>query len=187
MSSLIRVVAISGSLRKASTNTGLLRYMQKIGPDYNMDISIANLQDIPLYNQDEDPTGSEKQYTPAIQKLRDQVEGADAVLFATPEYNYSVSPVLTNAIAWLSRGTGEKPQVLKGKKAFVVGSGGGVGTCRAQYHLRQMFVFLKVTAIPDECCVRRFSGNIFDKNGDVTDGDTQQKLKDYMSAFQKWY
>ena len=115
------------------------------------------------------------------------MEKCDVVLFASPEYNYSISPVLTNAIAWLSRPTGGKDQVLKNKKAFIVGSGGGLGTARAQYHLRQMFVFLKITAIPEECFVRRFTGNIFNEEGDVVDGETKEKLEGYMEAFRKWY
>jgi chromate reductase len=131
--STIKVLGICGSLRRASTNMGLMRYAQQHVPE-GMSVEIADLADMPFYNADI----SDKP-APVI-RLLGQLERADAILFACPEYNYSLAPALKNALDWASREPGN--HLLAGKAAAIMGTGGGMGTSRAQYHLRQVGVFL---------------------------------------------
>jgi len=134
-STVVKTLGISGSLRKGSYNTAALRAAVELVPD-GMSLEIADISQIPLYNDDVRQAG----YPPVVQKFREQIAAADALLFASPEYNYSVSGVLKNAIDWLSRFT---PQPFAGKPMAVFGaSGGPLGTARSQYHLRQMMIFL---------------------------------------------
>ena len=131
----MNILGISGSLRAGSFNTALLRTAQASAPE-DMTIDIATLEQIPLYNGDND--GLEKPQP--VQDLSDAIRRADGVLIATPEYNFSMSGVLKNAIDWVSR---VDDQPFAGKPLGIMGaSAGGLGTARAQYHLRQVFVFL---------------------------------------------
>jgi chromate reductase len=101
-------------------------------------MEIADISKIPLYNQDE----NEKGFPDSVTKLVDQINAADCVVFSTPEYNYSIPGVLKNAIDWVSRSP-DKP--FNNKPAAIIGaSPGKIGTARAQYHLRQVGVFLNI-------------------------------------------
>jgi chromate reductase, NAD(P)H dehydrogenase (quinone) len=140
MAEVIKILGIPGSLRKASYNRFLLRAAQELAPE-GATIDIFELDDIPSFNQDE-----ERNPPARIVSLKSMVRAADAILFATPEYNYSVPGVLKNAIDWASRPYGdsawnEKPVAVMGASV------GRIGTARAQYHLRQMFVFLNMHAL----------------------------------------
>ncbi len=124
----LRVLAISGSLRKASFNTGLLRAAKEIAPD-GMEITIFDIKDLPFYNGDVEAQGD-----PApVVALKSAVRDADAVLFATPEYNWGTSGVLKNAIDWASRDREEGS--FMGKPGTIIGAGGRSGTARAQMQL----------------------------------------------------
>ena len=129
-----KIVAISGSLRKASFNTAALRAAQELAPA-GVSIEIADISDIPLYDEDLRHEGS---FPDTVMRLRNQIAAADAVLFACPEYNYSVSGVLKNAIDWASRAPS---QPFDGKAYAILGAAGGLlGTSRGQWHLRQIMV-----------------------------------------------
>jgi chromate reductase len=135
MSEPIKLVAFCGSLRKASFNRLALRAFIERLPQ-GASAETIEIGDWPLYNADVQAQGFPAQ----IQAANQKVAAADGIVFASPEYNYSVSGVLKNAIDWLSRFT---PQPFAGKPMAVFGaSGGPLGTARSQYHLRQMMVFL---------------------------------------------
>jgi chromate reductase len=137
----IQVLAISGSLRKAAFNTALLRAAQELAPE-GMSIQIyADLASIPRYDDNIRVAG----YPPVVATLRDRVRAADALIFATPEYNRSFPGVLKNAIDWASR---RPAQPLDGKPAAVMGAGPGVlGTALANYQLRQVLSVLNVHVV----------------------------------------
>jgi chromate reductase len=134
MSEPIKLVAFCGSLRKGSFNRlALQAFIERLPQGASAEtIEI----DWPLYNADVQAQG----FPAAVQAAQQKILAADGIVFASPEYNYSVSGVLKNAIDWLSRMT---PQPFVGKPMAVFGaSGGPLGTARSQYHLRQMMIFL---------------------------------------------
>ena len=136
----IKILGISGSLRKGSFNTAALRAAIELAPE-GVTIIEADISDIPLYNEDVNAQGR----PPSVERFRQQIRDADALLFVTPEYNYSVPGVLKNAIDWASR---PPEQPFAGKPAAIMGASPGViGTARAQYHLRQIAVFLDLKVL----------------------------------------
>src|SRR5580693_8102376 len=131
----ITILAICGSLRQGSFNKAALRAAIEEKPP-GMTIETADIGSIPLYNEDVRALG----FPPPVERLRGQIAAADALLFVTPEYNYSLPGVLKNAIDWASR---PPNQPFAGKPLAIMGVSGGMGgTMRAQYHLRQVAVFL---------------------------------------------
>lgn len=173
----INVLAICGSLRAKSTNRGLLRYAQAKAPD-GMKIHLADLLDVPFYNADlaEKPA--------AVLQLLKQLEQADALLLACPEYNYSMAPALKNALDWASREADN--HLLSGKPVAIMGSGGGMGTSRAQYHLRQTCVYLNLHPLNQpEVFANAFSG-AFDHDGNLTDERIQGLITKQLDALLRW-
>ena len=135
MSEPIKLVAFCGSLRKASFNRMALQVFAERAPA-GTTVKTIEIGDWPLYDADIQAQG----FPDKVQAAHKAMLAADGIVFASPEYNYSVSGVLKNAIDWLSRMT---PQPFAGKPMAVFGaSGGPLGTARAQYHLRQMMIFL---------------------------------------------
>ena len=135
MSEPIKLVAFCGSLRKGSFNRMALQAFAERAPA-GTTVETIEIGDWPLYDADIQAQG----FPDKVQAAQKAMLAADGIVFASPEYNYSVSGVLKNAIDWLSRMT---PQPFAGKPMAVFGaSGGPLGTARAQYHLRQMMVFL---------------------------------------------
>jgi chromate reductase len=135
MSEPIKLVAFCGSLRKGSFNRmALSAFIERLPAGAT--VETIEIADWPLYDADIQAKG----FPAPVQAAQQKMLAADGVVFATPEYNYSISGVLKNAIDWLSRMT---PQPFAGKPVAMFGaSGGPLGTARAQYHLRQMMVFL---------------------------------------------
>ena len=125
------IVALSGSLRAGSFNARLLEIAKDLAPK-DAEIEIYDYSDVPLYNGDLDDANAPA----AVQHLRERIRRADAVLIATPEYNFSVPGVLKNALDWASRPYGQS--AVAGKPLAIIGGGGGQGTNRAQDHLRQI-------------------------------------------------
>jgi chromate reductase len=139
MKETIRILGIAGSLRKASYNRGLLRAAAELVPT-GAQVEIFELDGIPAFNQDQEQNPPER-----VAVLKRKIREADAILFVTPEYNYSVPGVLKNAIDWASRPYGDN--AWNGKPAAIMGASiGAIATARAQYHLRQMMVFLNMFA-----------------------------------------
>lgn len=177
MSKTIKVLAISGSLRAKSTNTGLVNYAQANAPD-GIEITIANIKELPFYNADltEKPA--------AVQTLLTQLAEADALLLACPEYNYSIAPALKNALDWASREPNN--ELLSGKPVAIMGSAGGMGSSRAQYHLRQVCVFLNLHPLnkPEIFC--NAFANTFDQQGVLIDERIQGLIIDQLATLQTW-
>lgn len=172
----MKVIGISGSLRKASTNTGLLRCAAQHMPQ-GMDFEILDIGDIPLYNGDLDKPDSVKR---VVAKMAE----ADALVLACPEYNYSIAPALKNVLDWASR---EKDNAaLAGKPVAIMGSGGGMGSARAQYHLRQVSVILDLHPLNKPEVFGRAFGGEFDAAGNVTDEKLAHKVAEQMAALKVW-
>ena len=169
----IHLIGLAGSLRKASTNRGLLRAAQASLPE-GVTMEIADLTDIPFYNQDitEKPE--------SIKRVLAQIAAADALVLASTEYNYSMAPALKNILDWASREPDNA--LLATKPAAIMGSGGGMGTSRAQYHLRQTCVFLDLRVLnKTEVFANAFAGG-FDANGNLIDEKLTHLVGDQMKA-----
>ncbi len=175
----MNILAISGALRRGSTNTALLRALQGLAPE-DMKIEIATLHGIPLYDGDVEKATGKPQ---AVLDLEARIRAADGIVIATPEYNFSIPGVLKNATDWLSRAA----TPFKGKRIGVMGaSGGPVGTARVQYHLRQNLQAMEAIVMPRP---EIFVGNApskFDAAGNLTDESTRKHLTAWLKAFHGW-
>jgi chromate reductase len=180
----ITVAAIAGSLRRKSHNRGLLRAAVELAPP-EMTINIIDLAPIPFYNGEIDLPWPNK--PPAIIDFLDQLGAADALLIATPEYNYSVTGVLKNALDWASRQPKpDQPPTIQGKPAAIMGAGGRYGTVRAQAHLRYILLHndMKVLNKPEVMVVR--SGDAVDPEGNITDQTVRKQVEELVHALYKW-
>jgi chromate reductase len=175
----MKVVAISGSLRRGSLNTAALRAAQELAPA-GMTVEQALIGDLPHYNDDLRQAG----YPPEVERLRSQLAGADAILFVTPEYNYSIPGVLKNAIDWASR---PPSQPFDDKPVAIMGvSPGLIGTARAQYQLRQMLVFLNAHPINKPEVMIGQAASKFDGEGRLTDETTRGFVRQLLEALATW-
>lgn len=174
----VRVLAFSGSLRKASFNSALLRAAAELAPK-EMELEIFDLRGIPLYDEDLRTQGVPAEVT----TFREKISSANAVLIATPEYNYSIPGVLKNALDWASR---PPNQPFAGKPVAIVGaSTGGFGTVRAQLHLRQVCVFLDLRPInKPELHIARCQEK-FDADLRLTDETLRKTLADLLETLGK--
>lgn len=162
MTDPIKILGIAGSLRSQSYNRLALKATQQLVPA-NATLEILELPDLPGFNQD-----IEKNPPAAVVEMKAKIRAADAILFVTPEYNYSIPGVLKNAIDWASRPYGDN--AWNGKVAAVMGASvGRIGTARAQYHLRQVFVFLDVHAVNQPEVMIGNAATAFDEAGNLTD------------------
>jgi chromate reductase len=177
----VKVLAISGSLRKGSFNTMALRAAASLAPE-GVTVTIHDgLRDIPPYDDD---VRAGSGYPPAVAAFRDALKAADALLIATPEYNFSVSGVLKNAIDWASR---PPEQPFDGKPIAIMGaSGGAVGTARAQYDLRKMFVFLNGHVLNKPEVMIGQAQTRFDAAGNLTDEATRGLIAQQLAALRDW-
>jgi chromate reductase, NAD(P)H dehydrogenase (quinone) len=174
------VLGISGSLRAGSFNTATLRAAQALAPD-GMTIEMADISAFPVYNEDV----YQKGFPPPVETLREQIRRADAVLLVTPEYNYSVAAPMKNAIDWVSRPP--LPQPFDSKPVAIMGaSGGRLGTARAQYHLRQVMVFLNAHVLNKPEVMIGPAGSAFDKEGNLTDEATRNIIRQQLEALAAW-
>jgi chromate reductase len=179
MVQVVKTLGISGSLRKGSYNSAALRAALELLPE-GMTLEIADISQVPVFNDDVRVAG----YPPAVQKFREQIAAADALLFSSPEYNYSISGVLKNAIDWASR---PPDPPLIGKPAAMMGATGGLwGTGRAQYHLRQCFVFLNMFAVNKPEVLIAQAQNKFDAQGKLTDQTTRDLIGQLLVALRDW-
>ncbi len=175
--SALHLLGICGSLRQASANRGLLRAAQAVLPD-GVTLDIAELADVPLYNSD-----IEGKPEP-VKRLLAQIEAADGLVLASPEYNYSIAPALKNALDWASREP--ENRLLSGKTVAIVGAGGGMGTSRSQYHLRQVCVCLNLHVLnKPEFFASAFGGN-FNEAGDLVSDALREQLTAQMAALADW-
>lgn len=165
----MNIVAISGSLRKDSFNTALLRGLQALAPS-GMQLEIVDIGNLPLYNSD-----AEASFPTAAQALKDKIAAADGLIIATPEYNRSISGVLKNAIDWASRPYGKNS--FAKKPVLVAGvSGGNIGTAVAQSHLRQILLHLDANIIGQPELYLGPAKDIFDEEGNIINASTKELL-----------
>ena len=168
MADPITILGIAGSLRKDSFNKGALRAARDLCPQ-GAKLEIFDLAGLPLFNQDE-----ERSPTPKVAEFKQKIRAADAVLIATPEYNYSIPGVLKNAIDCASRPYGDN--AWDGKPvALMSASVGAFGGVRAQYHLRQCFVFLNMDCVLQPEVAIPVASQHFDAQGNLT-SDLSRKL-----------
>lgn len=179
MADKIRILGISGSLRKGSYNSGALRAAVELCPE-EAQIEVFEISGIPAFNQDND------QDPPAIvREFKEKITACDAVLFSTPEYNYSIPGVLKNAIDWASRPYGQS--AWDGKPAAIMGASiGGIATARAQYDLRKMMVFLNMFPINRPEVMIGNCGDKFDAEGNLTDEESRKFIRQMLEALIVW-
>ena len=179
MNKPVRILGIAGSLRRDSYNRAALRAATKLLPE-GATLDVFELDGIPGFNQDDEQNPPEK-----VVELKRRVREADAILFVTPEYNYSVPGVLKNAIDWASRPYGES--AWSGKPAAIMGASiGAIGTARAQYHLRQMMVFLNMFPVNQPEVMIGNAADRFDANGNLTDDTTKEYIRKLLQALVEW-
>jgi chromate reductase len=179
MSKTIRILGIAGSLRRKSYNRAALRAATELLPE-GAAIEIFELDGIPGFNQDDEQNPPAK-----VVELKRRIREADAVLIVTPEYNYSVPGVLKNAIDWASRPYGDS--AWNGKPAAIMGASvGTLGTARAQYHLRQMFVFLNMYTLNQPEVMISNASERFDAEGNLTHDATREFLRQLLQNLVEW-
>ncbi len=179
MDDRLRILGIAGSLRKASYNRAALRAAQQLAPS-DAQIEIFELDGIPPFNQDE-----EAQPPATVAELKARIRAADAILLVTPEYNYSIPGVLKNAIDWASRPYGDS--AWSAKPVAVMGASvGALGTARAQYHLRQCFVFLNMFPINGPEVMISNAAKRFDEQGNLTDQTSRQLIQQLLAKLVAW-
>src|SRR6201996_4397401 len=170
----ITVLGICGSLRKGSYNMAALRTAIELKPP-TMTIEIADISQFPLYNEDVRAQG----YPPPVKTLRQQIKAADALLFVCPEYNYSMSGVLKNAIDWASR---PPDQPFAGKPAAIMGAAAGMsGGARAQGDLRRSCVFVDIHPINKPEVLIGQAQTKFEADGTLKDEVARNLLRDMMA------
>ncbi|EOA24776.1 hypothetical protein CARUB_v10018055mg [Capsella rubella] len=178
---LIRVAALSGSIRKHSFSTGLLRAAIDLSKESvrGMEVEYVDISLLPLLNTDLEIDGT---YPPVVEAFRQKILEADCILFSCPEYNYSVSAPLKNALDWASRA----PNVWATKPAAVISTGGDCGGGRSQYHLRQIGVFLDLHFInKPEFTLNAFQPpQKFDEEGNLVDEVAKERLKRVLVSLQ---
>jgi len=179
MADNMKILGISGSLRKGSYNSGALRAAVELCPD-GAEIEVFDIAPIPPFNQDED------QDPPAIiREFKEKILAADAIVFATPEYNYSIPGVLKNAIDWASRPYGQS--AWEGKPAAIMGASiGGIATARAQYDLRKMMVFLNMFPINRPEVMIGNCSDRYDEQGKLIDEPTRAIIKEMLEKLIAW-
>ena len=179
MSKAVRILGIAGSLRRDSYNRATLRAATELVPE-GASIETFELDGIPGFNQDEEQNPHAK-----VVELKKLVREADAILFVTPEYNYSVPGVLKNAIDWASRPYGDS--AWNGKPAAIMGASiGAIGTARAQYHLRQMMVFLNMFPVNQPEVMISNAPARFDAQWNLTDNASKDLIRQLLQNLVDW-
>jgi chromate reductase, NAD(P)H dehydrogenase (quinone) len=171
----MKVLGISGSLRQGSHNTALLRAAQRLAPEgFELEL-YDELELIPPYNEDRDGDAAPA----AATRLRELVAGADAVLFATPEYNGSTPGQLKNALDWLSRPRGDA--AIFGKTAAVIGATtGAYGGVWAQADLRKSLGIAGARLVSAELAIGKAGEHLYE-DGEIADSDTHDKLAQVLA------
>jgi chromate reductase len=179
MKETVKILGFVGSLRKGSYNKALMRAALELLPEDSA-LEVFDLEGIPPFNQD-----LENQSPQAVKDFKAKIRKADALLIASPEYNYSVPGVLKNAIDWASRPHGDNAFEDK-PVAIMSASIGRLGGARAQYHLRQSFIFLNMHPLNRPEVMMPFAQEHVDENGNLADETTRQLIKQLLDALVKW-
>ena len=174
-----QIAVLVGSLRKDSINRKLALALAALAPS-GCSFEHVRIDDLPLYNQDDDGNPSEP-----VRRLKNEISGADAVLFVTPEYNRSVPGVLKNAIDHASRPYGQS--AWSGKPAGVIGSSGGaIGTALAQQHLRNILAYLDMPTLGQPEAFVQNKQDLFDERGHIGSADTRKFLQTWLDSYLAW-
>jgi len=175
----VRILGISGSLRRGSYNAATLRAAVDLAPP-GLLIEIFDIAPIPVYNEDVRVAGM----PPVVDALRERIRQCDGLLLVTPEYNYSIPGVLKNAIDWASR---PPEQPFDGKPIGIMGASvSTIGTARAQYHLRQCFVYLNGLVMNRPEVIIASAQSRFDEEGRLTDQPTREVIAGFLTALKAW-
>jgi chromate reductase, NAD(P)H dehydrogenase (quinone) len=179
LSQKIKVLSFAGSLRVGSYNKALVRAALEVAPP-NMEIEVFDLAGIPPYNADLEADSPQR-----VMEFKEKIRLADALLIASPEYNYSIPGVLKNAIDWASRPAKGNP--LEGKPvAIMSASTSRFGGARAQYHLRQSFVFLNMHPVNRPEVMLSDAAHNVDPEGNLTNEQTRQLIRQLLEALAAW-
>lgn len=172
---VIRIAGFTGSLRRNSYNKAALRAAQELLPE-NAVLDIVDLADLPFFNEDVEAQG----LSAAVEDFKKKLSEADAILISTPEYNFSIPPVLKNALDWASRG---KILPLYGKPlAIMSASPSMLGGARVQYHLRQVCVSLNLIPVNKPEVFIANANTKFDEAGNLIDERTQKAIEGLLKA-----
>jgi chromate reductase, NAD(P)H dehydrogenase (quinone) len=173
MADPITILGIAGSLRKDSYNKGALRAAQQLCPE-GAKIEIYDIAGLPLFNQDE-----EKNPTAKVTEFKQKIRAADAILLVTPEYNYGVPGVMKNALDVASRPYGDS--AWSGKPVALMSAAMGIaGGIRAQYQIRQCFVFLNMDAVVQPEVAIGNATQRFDEKGNLTDETSKKMIRQLL-------
>jgi len=174
-----KILGLAGSLRRASIHRGLIRAAKELAPEGLTIEPYEEIDKIPFFNQDVEQLGD-----PApVQDLKEKIREADAVLVATPEYDYAIPGVLTNALDWALR----PPSPLRHKPVGIMGaSPGGVGTARGQMVLRQILLHAPAYVMPEPQMLIPQAREKFDENGNLTDEETRERMRRFLAALVEW-
>jgi chromate reductase len=176
---VLNILGFAGSLRNGSYNRALLRVAAESVPK-DAKLDIFDLEGIPPFNQD-----LENSMPEIVKEFKAKIRSADAILIATPEHNYSIPGVLKNAIDWASRPYGDNS--FEGKPVAVMSASTGMlGGARAQYQLRQVFVFLNMHPLNRPEVFVTFANQKFDEKGKLTDEKTKEFIKQLLEALVAW-
>lgn len=179
MEKKFKILGFAGSLRKGSYNKALLRAALELVPE-GVELETFDLEGFPLFNQDLENEPVEK-----VNEFKAKIKAADAILIATPEYNYSIPGVLKNAIDCASRPYADNAFAHK-PVAMMGASIGMIGTARAQYHLRQCFVFLSCFALNHPEVMVPFAQDKIDKDGKVIHQETRELIRQLLESLVAW-
>ena len=177
-----RILGLAGSLRRASFHRGILRAAHEVGPQW-MSCESFDMSQMPYFNQDVEDEGNPE----PVKDLREKIRTHDAVLIATPEYDYAVPGVLTAALDWALRSPHDRTP-LRHKPVRIVGaSPGGGGTARGQMVLRQILLHPPAYVMPEPQMLIPFSRQKFDgETGDLVDEETRERLRRFLEALVEW-
>lgn len=177
---MTRIVAVSGSLRRGSFNTALLRNAAELAPE-DVTLEVATLHGIPLYDGDVEASEGTPE---AVTALKERIAGADGLLIASPEYNNGVPGVLKNAIDWLSRPPADIPRVLRDRPVALLGATpGGFGTVLAQTAWLPILRALGMRLWAGGRLTVAGAGRVFDDEGRLTDDELRGRLRDLVAGF----
>jgi chromate reductase len=174
-----KILGLAGSLRRASFHRGLVRAARELAPEGIAVEPYEGLDEIPFFNQDVEAEGD-----PApVKELKEKIREVDAVLIATPEYDYSIPGVLTNGLDWALR----SPSPLRHKPVGIVGaSPASTGTARGQMVLRQVLLHAPAYVMPEPQILIPYSRERFDENGNLTDEETRERMRRFLVALVEW-
>ncbi len=173
------VAVLVGSLRKDSTNLKLAKALAKLGKD-RFEPKYIQIGDLPLFNQD-----LEADFPATAKRMKSEIEGADAVLIVTPEYNRGMPGPLKNAIDWASRPYGKNS--FAGKPGAIIGtSPGAIGTAVSQHNLRPTLAYLDIALMGQPEAYVQFKEGLIDAEGTISNPDTQKFLQGFVDKFCAW-